>query len=177
MKIGIEIDHKEFLRLREKLQSGHVALEEREILQTKFGQQVLENIITEKLIPNWHCTNCKSDWSTVGDMTSCPKCFTASLEYVGPPRVGKEIPGKVVRLREASRSDMEQGTYYRASKDGSTVEEHGKKQYEYQKERNAKQRAYFKKCPENHVVHYKGVKDGYNVYFCETEKQWKLWKD
>jgi hypothetical protein len=177
MRISLEIDYKEFLRLREQLQNGGIATDEREILQVKLGKQALEAIATEKLIPNYHCENCKSVFSTVGDMYSCPKCFTAKLIYIGPPRIGKEIPPKkITHLREAGRSDMQQGTYYHAAKSGVSVEEKRKSNYAYQKARTEKQQRFFKKCSPDHIHVARGIKDGYNVFYCENCKDYRLVK-
>lgn len=143
MRIGVDIDYKEFLRIRDKIQNGHLGIDEREILQVRYGDMLLEAIGKETLTPNWHCKNCKSDFASIGEMTSCPKCYTDSLEYIGPPRIGYELPiKKVTRLPEAGRSKMSGG--------------------------GQQTNPMFVLCPEDHYssMEYKEERQGYHLYFC-----------
>ncbi|KKN70564.1 hypothetical protein LCGC14_0429950 [marine sediment metagenome] len=154
MKIGTYIHYDEFNALHDRLNGEEdIPEEERLELVTRFGNEILDAIMSEKMHPNWHCTNCLSDFGAQGDMYSCPKCFTETMEYIGPPRIGHEIkPKKVTQLREAGRSQMTGGG-------------------------GQQQNPMFKKCPEDHILEFKEERKGYFFHWCYNCEAWRARKD
>lgn len=144
MRIGIDVPYREFNEVHDLLQEMDLTSPEAKNFIIKYGTALLEEWRKDGLKPNWHCENCKTDYTAVGEMQSCPKCFTQELKYIGPPRIGHEIkPKKVTRLPEAGRAQMTGG--------GSN-----------------NTHPMFKLCPEDHhsAMEYKGERKGYHLYHC-----------
>jgi hypothetical protein len=145
MRIGIDVDYKEFNEIHDLLQEMDLTSVEAQNMIVKYGTALLEEWRKDGMKPSYHCNTCKSDFTTVGEMKSCPKCFTTELKYIGPPRIGHEImPKKITRLPEAGRSAMTSGSNQNQT------------------------HPMFKLCPEDHFssYEYKGERKGYHLYFC-----------
>ena len=154
MKIGTYIHYTEFEELHKQLNDEENPLSEEIQIELidRFGREILDAITSEKMHPNWHCTNCLSDYGAQGDMYSCPKCFTHTMEYIGPPRIGHEIkPRKVTRLGEAGRSQMT---------GGGGQETH----------------PMFKRCPDEHFQEFKEMRKEFFMHWCHDCEAWKARK-
>lgn len=178
MKVSIVLP---YLVVEDIIEAPPAEGEAREDLALRLGRQVFEAIMSDELVtPSFICLDekCGAEISSVGDLQTCPQCFGRELRYVGPDRIGHELPvPRMVKLPDATRSDMQQNVYARAALAGQTVDEYRAAQRKRQAKNKSKQKQMFVMCPAGHKLTFKKVLQDYFVYYCKSTKEYKSFKE